>query len=466
MMDMTVEEEKRYAEKMRLLQQQQNTQSQTPAPTVESQVSVPVQPQAPAPLGMTASALRTQELTNSFLGAAASPEEIEAEEAGIRAEALRQGGIDARGTRWRSKNLLGTPIAGILNHFKVAGVVTAEEHAEKLEAEGLTKAKAARMGKRRAEEGLAKSKAAQLIATDLLGQEQEGRTETRTIATEDRLIDRTIAAEKRAKILSDGTFKSEPYWDGKDPTRVRNLLTNGERYYTRDTDGELSEVFPDAEQMVPYKAPTSGSSSAAVKRKEYESEQIMKNIGTTAFFNSLKIAGDLGPQIALDATGKLDFGRWIQQTGFNGESDVGKRLGLYQQAIKSLSFQGVAPLLPMLGINATDTDLEEAFEAVGGLGTEPLVYFTNFKASIIPKIIGEAQTAGVRTEEELAQFEAEMNSMVDKIIAQHAPKAADLEAGRDVPSNTTIPGWTGTQGQTRLEQLRAQRAAEQGGNVL
>ena len=80
MMDMTVEEEKQYAEKMRLLQQQQNTQPQTLAPTVESQVSAPVQSQAPAPLGMAANALRTQELTNSFLGPAASPEEIEAEE--------------------------------------------------------------------------------------------------------------------------------------------------------------------------------------------------------------------------------------------------------------------------------------------------------------------------------------------------------------------------------------------------
>jgi len=114
-----------------------------------------------------------------------------------------------------------------LNHFKVAGVVTAEEHAKKLEAEGLTKAKAARIGKRRAEEGLAKSKAAQLIATDLLGQEQEGRTEARTIATEDRLIDRTIETEKRARIDKDKDL--EPVLLGRHRPNAGSYIPNQRR---------------------------------------------------------------------------------------------------------------------------------------------------------------------------------------------------------------------------------------------
>lgn len=442
---MTVEEEKRYAEKMRLLQQQQNTQSQTPAPTVESQVSVPVQPQAPAPLGMAANALRTQELTNSFLGAAASPEEIEAEEAGIRAEALRQGGIDARGTRWRSKNLLGTPIAGILNHFKVAGVVTAEEHAEKLEAEGLTKAKAARIGKRRAEEGLAKSKAAQLIATNLLGQEQEGRTETRTIATEDRLIDRTIAAEERARTDKDKDLEPALYWDGTDPTRVRTFQTNGEKFFAKTANG-FTEVYPDEMGLMPYKASTSGSTARSSKAVERADELATEDINTSVFYNNFKAATDIPGDIGRAATGFLDPERVAGEIGLYGEdSPKGNAIQNYQAAVRGLSFEAVTPLLEQLGVNPTDVDLQIAFETAGDNKQNPYAFFSQFRRSIIPTIIGDARNAKIRTPEEIDQLEAELYAMADKAIKEYGGS-----------SDTAIPNWS-TEQETELQNLLNQR---------
>ena len=434
MMDMTVEEEKQYAEKMRLLQQQQNTQPQTFAPTVESQVSAPVQSQAPAPLGMAANALRTQELTNSFLGPTASPEEIEAEEAGIRAEALRQGNIDARDTRWRSKNLLGTPIAGILNHFKVAGVVTAEEHAKKLEAEGLTKAKAARIGKRRAEEGLAKSKAAQLIATDLLGQEQEGRTEARTIATEDRLIDRTIETEKRARIDKDKDLEPALYWDGTDPTRVRTFQTNGEKFFAKTANG-FTEVYPDEMGLTPYKALTSTARSN-VKAEERQDKLNMDDVATTVFMNNLRAATQAPAEVGFAATGLIDPERIAGEMGLYGEkSSKGNAIQDYQAAVRNLSFEGVKPLLAELGVSPTDVDLAISFETAGDNKQNPFAFFSQFKRSIIPTIIAKARSAKVRSEAEISTLERELNNMADMAIAKYGQSGEDVFSAPNTPDS-------------------------------
>jgi urease gamma subunit len=433
MMDMTVEEEKQYAEKMRLLQQQQNTQPQTLAPTVESQVSAPVQSQAPAPLGMAANALRTQELTNSFLGAAASPEEIEAEEAGIRAEALRQGAIDARDTRWRSKNLLGTPIAGILNHFKVAGVVTAEEHAKKLEAEGLTKAKAARIGKRRAEEGLAKSKAAQLIATDLLNQEQEGRTEERTIATEDRLIDRTIAAEGRARIDKDKDLEPALYWDGTDPTRVRTFQTNGEKFFAKTANG-FTEVYPDEMGLTPYKALT--STARNVKAEERKDKLIMDNVAATVFMNNFSAATQAPAEVGFAATGLIDPERIAGELGLYGEkSSKGNAIQDYQAAVRNLSFEGVKPLLAELGVSPTDADLAISFETAGDNKQNPFAFFSQFKRGVIPMIVAKARLAGVRSEAEISALERELNNMADTAVAKYGQSGEDVFSAPNTPDS-------------------------------
>lgn len=399
------------------------------------QQPAPAAPQQPAPLGMQANALRQKEIQQSMMTPDASPEEIAAEEAAIRAQAQRQGAIDARETQWRGTGLLGTPGAMLFNKLGIGNVVTAEEHAAKLESQGLSKARAARLAKKREAAGLANTRAAQMIAQNQFGIEGEGRQEERTVNAEDRALQRQIDKEQRTIAEADKAREPVRYWDGDDPTRVRTFYTNGKDVFERSSKGE-QKVFPDEQGLVPYRAIES-TGRRSVKGEERDDDKLMRDVATTVFMNNFSAASGAPPEVGYSATGHFDPERVMGEYGLYGErSAKGNAIQDYQAAVRGLSFEGAAPLLEQLGVNPTDKDLEVSFKTAGDNRQNPYAFFSQFKRSVIPAIVGKARLAGVRSEAEISALEQELNKMADAAISKYG------QGGDEVPSQTTVPGST------------------------